>query len=62
MMPPVLIMPPPDESGDTEDGYIIEDEDLIAPLSILEVPIPDIPDDDEQKQRSPMLVRLFFAA
>ena len=60
MMPPVLIMPPPEESGDTEDGDIIEDEDLIAPLSILEVPILDIPDEDEEEAAiKPMLVGSF---
>ena len=59
-MPPVLIMPPPEESGDTEDGDIIEDEDLIAPLSILEVPILDIPDEDEEEAAlKPMLVGSF---
>ena len=60
MMPPVLIMPPPEESGDAEDGDIIEDEDLIAPLSILEVPILDIPDEDEEEAAlKPMLVGSF---
>ena len=60
MMPPVLIMPPPEESGDTEDGDIIENEDLIAPLSILEVPILDIPDEDEEEAAlKPMLVGSF---
>ena len=60
MMPPVLIMPPPDETGETEADDIIEDDDIIAPLSIMEVPVLDIVDEDEEEAAfKPMLVGLF---
>ncbi len=49
MMPPVLIMPPPEETGETEADDIIEDDDIIAPLSIMEVPVLDIVDEDEEE-------------
>lgn len=60
MMPPVLIMPPPDETGETEADDIIEDDDIIAPLSIMEVPVLDIVDEDEEEAAlKPMLVGSF---
>ena len=60
MMPPVLIMPPPDETGETEADDIIEDDDIIAPLSIMEVPVLDIVDEDEEQAAlKPMLVGSF---
>ena len=60
MMPPVLIMPPPEETGQTEAYDIIEDDDLIAPLSIMEVPVLDIIDEDEEEAAfKPMLVGTF---
>lgn len=60
MMPPVLIMPPPEETGETEADDIIEDDDIIAPLSIMEVPVLDIVDEDEEEAAfKPMLVGLF---
>ena len=52
MMPPVLIMPPPEETGETEADDIIEDDDIIAPLSIMEVPVLDIVDEDEEDERA----------
>jgi hypothetical protein len=59
MMPPVLIMPP-EETGQTEADDIIEDDDLIAPLSIMEVPVLDIIDEDEEEAAfKPMLVGTF---
>lgn len=60
MMPPVLIMPPPDETGETEADDIIEDDDIIAPLSIMEVPVLDIVDEGEEEAAlKPMLVGSF---
>ena len=60
MMPPVLIMPPPEETGETEADDIIEDDDIIAPLSIMEVPVLDIVDEDEEEAAlKPMLVGSF---
>ena len=60
MMPPVLIMPPPEETGENEADDIIEDDDLIAPLSIMEVPVLDIVDEDEEEAAlKPMLVGSF---
>jgi hypothetical protein len=60
MMPPVLIMPPPEENGEAEADNIIEDDDLIAPLSIMEVPMLDIADEDEDEAAlKPMLVGSF---
>ena len=60
MMPPVLIMPPPEDNGDTDADNIIEDDDLIAPLSIMEVPMLDIIDEDEEEAAlKPMLVGSF---
>ena len=60
MMPPVLIMPPPEETGETEADDIIEDDDIIAPLSIMEVPMLDIVDEDEEEAAlKPMLVGSF---
>lgn len=60
MMPPVLIMPPPDETRETEADDIIEDDDIIAPLSIMEVPVLDIVDEDEEEAAlKPMLVGSF---
>ena len=60
MMPPVLIMPPPEESVEAENSDIIADDDLIAPLSIMEVPILDIPDEDEEEAAlKPILVGSF---
>jgi hypothetical protein len=60
MMPPVLIMPPPEENGEAEADNIIEDDDLIAPLSIMEVPMLDIDDEDEDEAAlKPMLVGSF---
>lgn len=60
MMPPVLIMPPPEETGETEADDIIEDDDIIAPLSIMEVPVLDIVDEGEEEAAlKPMLVGSF---
>ena len=60
MMPPVLIMPPPEATGETEADDIIEDDDIIAPLSIMEVPVLDIVDEDEEEAAlKPMLVGSF---
>ncbi|MGB0479088.1 MAG: DUF2155 domain-containing protein [Parvibaculales bacterium] len=60
MMPPVLIMPPPEVTGENEADDIIEDDDLIAPLSIMEVPVLDIVDEDEEEAAlKPMLVGSF---
>lgn len=60
MMPPVLVMPPPEETGETETDDIIEDDDIIAPLSIMEVPVLDIVDEDEEEAAlKPMLVGSF---
>ena len=60
MMPPVLVMPPPEETGETEADDIIEDDDIIAPLSIMEVPVLDIADEDEEEAAlKPMLVGSF---
>ena len=60
MMPPVLIMPPPEQTGETEADDIIEDDDIIAPLSIMEVPVLDIVDEDEEEAAlKPMLVGSF---
>ncbi len=60
MMPPVLIMPPPEETGETEADDISEDDDIIAPLSIMEVPVLDIVDEDEEEAAlKPMLVGSF---
>ena len=60
MMPPVLIMPPPEETGETEADDFIEDDDIIAPLSIMEVPVLDIVDEDEEEAAlKPMLVGSF---
>ena len=60
MMPPVLIMPPPEETSETEADDIIEDDDIIAPLSIMEVPMLDIVDEDEEEAAlKPMLVGSF---
>ena len=60
MMPPVLIMPPPEETSETEADDIIEDDDIIAPLSIMEVPVLDIVDEDEEEAAlKPMLVGSF---
>ena len=60
MMPPVLIMPPPEETEDDDAADIIEDDELIAPLSIMEVPVLDIVDEDEEEAAlKPMLVGSF---
>ena len=60
MMPPVLIMPPTEETDETETDDIIEDDDIIAPLSIMEVPMLDIVDEDEEEAAlKPMLVGSF---
>ena len=60
MMPPVLIMPPPEETRETEADDIIEDDNNIAPLSIMEVPVLDIVDEDEEEAAlKPMLVGSF---
>jgi hypothetical protein len=60
MMPPVLIAPPPPPALEDEGDARIEDEAIIAPLSVLEVPILDIPDEeDEDGTLKPMLVGSF---
>lgn len=73
MMPPVLISPSPPEAGDGpendiendiengfESGGIIEDDNIIAPLSILEVPVLDIPlGEDAQTAKKPTLIGTF---
>lgn len=47
MMPPVLVAPPVPAINDAQDDFQPENNDIIAPLSILQVPVLDIPDDDE---------------
>ena len=60
MMPPVLIAPPPPPALEDERDSDVEDEAIIAPLSVLEVPILDIPDEeDEEGAVKPMLVGSF---
>ena len=64
MMPPVLVMPPlPEaetEAEELQNGGIIEDDDIIAPLSILEVPVLDIiSEDEEEDDIKPALVGTF---
>ncbi|MBL6642859.1 MAG: hypothetical protein ISP38_08095, partial [PS1 clade bacterium] len=60
MMPPVLIAPPPPEISTNEDALGADDDDIIAPLSILQVPVLDIADEDETDDAvKPMLVGTF---
>ena len=60
MMPPVLIAPPPPEISTNDDALGAEDDDIIAPLSILQVPVLDIADEDETDGAvKPMLVGTF---
>jgi hypothetical protein len=60
MMPPVLVAPPVPAINDAQDDFQPENNDIIAPLSILQVPVLDIPDDDEiDGDVRPMLVGTF---
>ena len=60
MMPPVLVAPPVLAINDAQDDFQPENSDIIAPLSILQVPVLDIPDDDEiDGDVRPMLVGTF---
>jgi hypothetical protein len=60
MMPPVLVAPPVPAINDAQDDFQPENNDIIAPLSILQVPVLDIPDDDEiDGDERPMLVGTF---
>ena len=60
MMPPVLVAPPVLAINDAQDDFQPENNDIIAPLSILQVPVLDIPDDDEiDGDVRPMLVGTF---
>ena len=60
MMPPVLVAPPVPAINDAQDDFQPENNDIIAPLSILQVPVLDIPDDDEiDGDVKPMLVGTF---
>ena len=60
MMPPVLVAPPVPAINDAQDDFQPENNDIIAPLSILQVPVLDIPDDDEiDGDVMPMLVGTF---
>jgi hypothetical protein len=60
MMPPVLVAPPVPAINDAQDDFQPENNDIIAPLSILQVPVLDISDDDEiDGDVKPMLVGTF---
>ena len=60
MMPPVLVALPVPAINDAQDDFQPENNDIIAPLSILQVPVLDIPDDDEiDGDVRPMLVGTF---
>jgi hypothetical protein len=60
MMPPVLVAPPVPAINDAQDDFQPENNGIIAPLSILQVPVLDIPDDDEiDGDVRPMLVGTF---
>jgi hypothetical protein len=60
MMPPVLVAPPVPAINDAQDDFQPENNDIIAPLSILQVPVLDIPDDEEiDGDVRPMLVGTF---
>lgn len=60
MMPPVLVAPPLPEINIIEDDLRADDDEIIAPLSILRVPVLDIPDEDEADgEAKPMLVGTF---
>ncbi len=60
MMPPVLVAPPVPAINDAQDDFQPENNDIIARLSILQVPVLDIPDDDEiDGDVRPMLVGTF---
>jgi len=60
MMPPVLVAPPVPAINDAQDDFQPENNDIIAPLYILQVPVLDIPDDDEiDGDVRPMLVGTF---